>query len=740
MDFMNDSMMEILQTMDSQTKAFCADSLKPAYFRELLGHLNIAVREDTHADKMKEALFLSAIYMEKFESYELADVVVFFDDLNVINIVTKDKRVSLYEINSQYPCSVCHFNVDDEGERGQGLECSICESWFHNSCTDSPLEDEFYNSLTDSPNFIKICCPPCLKNGQVKKLQKQISQVHTDFREDLSEVKQLINSPEFQCSNSQEPRYPDNLTTVIENLKDEFKHAINTQIVGLKNTIQADLRFISDKIDSQIGSATSITAELCSMNTKVMCIKTTLENVDSQFSSNDVVSSIVQIKKMAETTTDSLRSIDFKETAAEYKETVQELKVNTEELALTVNSNMTNLCQSTENALERIGCIDKIDINGLSTSLNTLDNVCRDQITQTSSLTEALKDVSGMVNGSIITEHVVSQLATMISKEIIQDQQNNEPIPRTKTYSSAAAESSLRPFPTTRVSERNHELSTNSSVPSSSSLSPSSSSLPYSSSAPNVSPPKLMDESKTISIGNIKDKDLVVSSAKIKSQFNKCFPRMEIVHCKKSMNGFVLIEVDTPENAKQVVMKWEGTKYFNTAMDKDNPTEAFLLEDVRAKAVIEDVDKDLSDEEMTTSIQTQFPRAKARRFINKYGPTHCVLITFNSKEDLERAKNSRIHISDITFRVRPYEARKTLVQCYNCYGFRHIAAHCRKKTTCPYCGQNHAEADCLIKKDMLTDQYKCINCKGNHTAIDKNCDQYKLMQQSISQSSNDRKK
>ena len=181
--------------MDSHTNVFCVDDLTPSDLKTLLLHLNIVVRSDMGVEKMKETLQLSSIYMEKFESYDLRDVVVFFnEDTQVVNLVTKDKKEALYELDCEYPCCICHFNVDDDGECGQGLQCSVCESWFHNKCTDTPLANEFYNSLTDSPEFIKICCPPCLKNGQVKRLYKQIAKFQGDFKKELSDVKLLLNS------------------------------------------------------------------------------------------------------------------------------------------------------------------------------------------------------------------------------------------------------------------------------------------------------------------------------------------------------------------------------------------------------------------------------------------------------------------------------------------------------------------------------------------------------------------
>lgn len=56
---------------------------------------------------------------------------------------------------------------------------------------------------------------------------------------------------------------------------------------------------------------------------------------------------------------------------------------------------------------------------------------------------------------------------------------------------------------------------------------------------------------------------------------------------------------------------------------------------------------------------------------------------------------------------------------FNCYRVGHISAKCRGKARCLYCGnERHMEAAECPKKDQ---QLCCINCKGEHTAIFKNC-------------------
>ena len=160
---------------------------------------------------------------------------------------------------------------------------------------------------------------------------------------------------------------------------------------------------------------------------------------------------------------------------------------------------------------------------------------------------------------------------------------------------------------------------------------------------------------------------------------------MEIIHCKRAINGFILIEIDTIENAQKVVREWDGKKYFNQEHGKD--TFAQILENARAKAIIEHVDEAFSDTFVTQEVQKTFgPKVTARRFRNKFGPTHIVLLNFESRDELDKANDTKIPIGNVIFRVRPYEQRPRLIQRYNCNKFNHIARNCSARTrTCAYC-------------------------------------------------------
>ncbi|CAM1326026.1 Uncharacterised protein r2_g3498 [Pycnogonum litorale] len=52
----------------------------------------------------------------------------------------------------------------------------------------------------------------------------------------------------------------------------------------------------------------------------------------------------------------------------------------------------------------------------------------------------------------------------------------------------------------------------------------------------------------------------------------------------------------------------------------------------------------------------------------------------------------------------------SVVRCFNCCGYGHIAANCRQKhQSCPSCGEEHKLNECKSERKS------CVNCKRNNT-------------------------
>jgi len=68
-----------------------------------------------------------------------------------------------------------------------------------------------------------------------------------------------------------------------------------------------------------------------------------------------------------------------------------------------------------------------------------------------------------------------------------------------------------------------------------------------------------------------------------------------------------------------------------------------------------------------------------------------------------------LHIGYLRLPVSTYIPN--LLRCFNCQEFGHGKKACRGRETCAKCGQ----------VGHISDQPKCLNCNGNHSAFDKNC-------------------
>ena len=62
----------------------------------------------------------------------------------------------------------------------------------------------------------------------------------------------------------------------------------------------------------------------------------------------------------------------------------------------------------------------------------------------------------------------------------------------------------------------------------------------------------------------------------------------------------------------------------------------------------------------------------------------------------------------------------SVLQCYKCFKFGHVAKKCKNKECCAKCGGEHLTNTCEVKE-----KYSCINCScanispANHAAYDK---------------------
>lgn len=63
-----------------------------------------------------------------------------------------------------------------------------------------------------------------------------------------------------------------------------------------------------------------------------------------------------------------------------------------------------------------------------------------------------------------------------------------------------------------------------------------------------------------------------------------------------------------------------------------------------------------------------------------------------------------------------YVSKQSVIQCYNCQKFGHLATNCNRRTTCKNCTGEHDSRNCIEEQHL-----KCANCNGNHPANSPDC-------------------
>lgn len=224
------------------------------------------------------------------------------------------------------------------------------------------------------------------------------------------------------------------------------------------------------------------------------------------------------------------------------------------------------------------------------------------------------------------------------------------------------------------------------------------------------------DKSKTVVIDNIQNYSLIKHSSVIKENFNKHFKNMKIKTCFSTAKGSVFVELSNEKDAAEVITKWKN-EFFSTS--EGEPTYVTLLENKAAQGIIRSVPMDMTNDDLTDNLQSEYPGAKARRMKNQKGVLYSVILTFKDITQLQKAMVNDYRIRGMIFDVAIFVPRKTIVRCYNCLRFDHPSKWCKRDKTCHLCAGNHEANDC---KDP--EKLKCINCNGPHRSMSKDCPKY----------------
>lgn len=109
-----------------------------------------------------------------------------------------------------------------------------------------------------------------------------------------------------------------------------------------------------------------------------------------------------------------------------------------------------------------------------------------------------------------------------------------------------------------------------------------------------------------------------------------------------------------------------------------------------------------------------------------------ICVSFKSAEDAAQAISNPLYILGLSLKAEKVHFTPSSTQCFHCQGYGHTEARCRKSSACRVCSESHLTAHHKCNQDTCSTKgkacvhsiLKCANCKGPHTADNKDCESY----------------
>lgn len=668
----------LLILLGAMTSTKTIDCLSVSELSVLLNVFHLDVPGQLTAQERRGILKYHSGYTAPFGKYSFEQVQATFSNeskngkltLKFVSLQSVDGKVCVRAPECDSPCTVCHKDVHNgTGPLGDGLVCSGCSQYFHNSCTSSPLDRTKLKALNNSPSYVQLICPVCMPKVNSKS-SDQSSKSYGNISQLLSEVK-----------------------------------CIKAYVTDIYSMLEKHCNFVST--DKQ-----GISCQLATLNTELECTKSKVDLLDITGACDavpvlcdELSGKLDDVKRSVDTTLSSMeQSVDH---AVNKVSQLDQFPLG--ELMSKVDSAMVNMNKNTPQSHADV-------MKEIKLAHKKLELHCADIKKDTTEIKEKCNVSDAGVNQSKRANLVhLQDTSNKILDEVsrlplgIKANSNWDRIEAASSFSSvtgsnAGAQQRRR----SQITAAQNELT-----------------------VPHAKQHSRCDETKTIAIDNIVSFDMFVKkSYDTKKEFNKHFPRIKIVQCKRTRHGSLLIELEDIKTAKEVVEKWQPS-FFSVDAGVQNMTTATLLQNKNIKGVICDVNIAMTDSAILEEIRDQFgwSNIKLRRFVDRQGivrPT--VLVHFSSSEELEEAKRKGVFLDNVYCEIRVFEPKASVTQCFNCYGFDHTVVWCPKKQkVCPHCSQSHKPTECLIKQENDTEQFKCPNCRENrqHSATDDSCPVFK---------------
>lgn len=188
--------------------------------------------------------------------------------------------------------------------------------------------------------------------------------------------------------------------------------------------------------------------------------------------------------------------------------------------------------------------------------------------------------------------------------------------------------------------------------------------------------------------------------------------------------GNIMVQLSDQHMVDRVIDSWDHTNFGRSKTRK-------TVQPNRNCGVLKGVPLDIQETEIEKELEDQgFSNVTAKRFKKNNQDTRAVKVTFDSQRDLHQAIEKRVLIQHLTFRVEEMAYTPTVVQCFNCRRFNHVASRCNREKICHLCSDLYDETH-----DSCNKIRRCINCTGNHSALYKGCPKYNEIYHKLNQRS-----
>lgn len=191
------------------------------------------------------------------------------------------------------------------------------------------------------------------------------------------------------------------------------------------------------------------------------------------------------------------------------------------------------------------------------------------------------------------------------------------------------------------------------------------------------------------------------------------------------------------EETKIQLRKIENFRMFRDTLDAHNKHYyTYQLKSARGlSVVIKGLESDTNTDEIKEDLEHQ--GFKVKNIMNIFNKNKAPQPMFKVELEVEgsktEAKNHPIYkLRYVLYRkisVEEPHKRKSVLQCFKCQEYGHTKGYCKLQDVCVICGALHNSANCTLEKN--SEQKKCNNCGGNHTANYKGCQVYKIYQEKL---------